>query len=172
MYSIYWIRHTNHTCIKTQGYVGITKDIDKRWKEHKQYAKAPYVKCAVIERAINKYDDLLVWEVILDNVDKELAELIEFELRPVSNIGWNIAVGGHCPTLGYRHTEETKCKLSGLNHYRAKKANIYKAGTKELVAENVCISAWCKENNRNVSYLSGTANGRYKTAKGLYAVYV
>ena len=172
IYSVYWIRHVDHTCIKTQGYIGITKDVNKRWKEHKQYAKALYVKCTMVERAISKYGDLLVWEVILENVEKELAELIEFELRPTSNIGRNIAVGGCCATLGYKHTEETKCKLRGLNHYRAKKANTYKADTGELVAENICISRWCKENKCNVSYLSGTANGKYKTAKGLYAVYV
>lgn len=172
MYSVYWIRHTTHTCMKTQGYIGITKNVNKRWKEHKQCAKAPYVKCAVIERAINKHGDLLVWEVILENVEKELAEFVEFELRSKPGIGWNLAVGGHCATLGYKHTKEAKDKLSGFNHYRAKKANIYDASTKELVAENVCLSKWCKDNNRNVSHLAGTATGRYKAAKGLYARYI
>lgn len=172
MYSIYWIHHPTHVCMKTQGYIGITKNVDKRWKEHKQYAKAPYTKCAVIERAISKYGDLFVWEIVLEDVEKELAEFVEFELRPTTNIGWNLAVGGCCATLGYKHTEETKNKLSGFNNYRAKKANIYNANTEELVAENVCLSEWCKNNNRNAAHLGGTATGRYKAAKGLYARYI
>ena len=171
MYSVYWIKHQEHIDINTQGYIGITKNVEKRWKEHKQYAKAPYTKCRVIERAINKYKDLLVWDVLVENIDKELAELIEFELRPTSNIGWNIAVGGSCATLGHKHTEETKNKLSGLNPYRAKIANVYNTNTGVLIAENVCLSQWCKANGYNVSYVAGTATGKFKTAKGVHAVY-
>lgn len=116
---VYWIHLPNHKI--HEGYIGITKNIDKRWKYH----KSGYGKCTHLINAINKYGDTLVWEVIREG-SKEDCYLLEQSLRPNANIGWNIRPGG-CDIvdltdehktniknahLGKKLSEETKRKIS------------------------------------------------------------
>ena len=60
----------------------------------------------------------------------------------------------------------------GLNHGRSKIANIYSHKTDELIAENICISEWVKDNNYSRSLVCQTARGKLKQTKGIYARYV
>lgn len=59
----------------------------------------------------------------------------------------------------------------GLDHPASKSANIHCYKTNELVAENVCISRWAKENGYTYQTLQATAIGVRRQHKGLYAVY-
>lgn len=61
--------------------------------------------------------------------------------------------------------------LKGKTPYNAKKANIYDYNTNKLIAENVVIGNWCKNNGYSQSHLSLTATGKRKQHKGLYATY-
>ncbi len=94
MYTLYWICSPNHTDYNTQGYIGVTKNFDRRMKEHQAYPNA------IIKNAINKYSwDALVKQPLAVNLDEELVLLAEEMLRPDNNIGWNIAKGGGKPPL-------------------------------------------------------------------------
>jgi hypothetical protein len=92
---VYWIHRPEHTDITKQGYVGIThKRARDRWIDHRSASRrAPNIHCAVLNRAIRKYPNL-IYEVVLVADTREYCERIEGLLRPVNNIGWNIARGG------------------------------------------------------------------------------
>lgn len=61
---------------------------------------------------------------------------------------------------------------TGLKHQNAKPANIYNYETNELIAENVSISRWCKENKFSQGTMSNTARGLIKQYRGMYAKYI
>jgi hypothetical protein len=89
MVSVYWIHHPEHTDMFTQGYIGITKNIAKRFECHKNRPANKHFK-----RAIKKYGwDNLVKEILLVS-DRVYCYLIESQLRPKEYIGWNINKGG------------------------------------------------------------------------------
>ena len=99
---LYWVHLPNHS-IKTDGYVGVTKNIKTRWYKHKQD-----LACKHFAHAIQKYQEQLIWEVIFEG---PLAGCYQIEnyFRPNRKIGWNIAVGGENMCLtGRVVTEEQR----------------------------------------------------------------
>jgi predicted GIY-YIG superfamily endonuclease len=98
---VYWI-HLPNSNIKTDGYVGITNNTKKRWKDHNHQTNA----CLHLARAIQKYGDSLIWEEIFTGSEEGCAQLEEY-FRPEPNIGWNIKSGGKY----YKHSEATKEKI-------------------------------------------------------------
>ena len=99
-YYLYWYRLPIHTDPYTQGYIGITNDLNRRHKEHK-YSSNSANKTFIdshFTRAINTYGGIhsLVKEV-LHTADYETICTLERKYRPTLNIGWNIAVGGEHP---------------------------------------------------------------------------
>ena len=135
--SVYWIHHPEHTDMFTQGYIGITKDIKKRFEEHKNRPSNAHLK-----HAIKKYGwDNLVKEIVLV-ADKAYCLMIEAKLRAKNKIGWNVIMGGGVPpsSLGMKFTrsEEYKQKQSiakkgkpswnkGIPCSEARKVNIKKS---------------------------------------------
>jgi len=108
-YSVYWIRHPDHTDMFTEGYIGISKNSDKRFMQHNKRCQNKHLK-----NAINKYGwDKLVKQVLLI-ADKAYCLMIESQLRPSDDIGWNIVKGGGVPPTfvrtGWNHTEEANEK--------------------------------------------------------------
>ena len=117
-YLIYWIHSDQEVNIETQGYVGITKDLDRRLKEH---AKKPNF-------LDNRKVDIFLYG------DQLYCRQIEKSLRPSRHVGLNIAEGGGLPPdhtgrklsashrqkikdnmvgfTGRTHSEETKLKMS------------------------------------------------------------
>ena len=67
---------------------------------------------------------------------------------------------------------ECSDKLSGLKSPRAKAANIYDFETKKLIANNVCLREWCRDNGYTQSKLSETACGKAKQHRGIFAEYI
>lgn len=95
-YSVYWIRHPEHTDIFSQGYVGISKHFERRMLTHKKFGNAH------LRNAINKYGwDNLKKEILLV-ADEAYCLTIETLLRAENSVGWNIVKGGGKPPINKR----------------------------------------------------------------------
>ena len=111
MTSVYWIAHKDHTDMFSQGYVGVSNNVDYRWNSHKSLRTNVHLK-----NAINKYGwDNLVKKVVLIGEEDYCLE-IENKLRPADKIGWNLVCGGGKPpsALGKKFIKsaETRQKIS------------------------------------------------------------
>jgi group I intron endonuclease len=127
IYSLYWIKHKNHIDPQTQGYIGISNNPERRFKEHKQKQDFP------VHNAMKKYGDDVEMILLADNLTEQEAKDSEKTLRPKMHIGWNIMSGGGIPPstkgaqkpdlsirfsgsgnpfYGKKHTQETKKRLS------------------------------------------------------------
>ena len=86
---VYWLHLPEHTDMFTQGYIGITNNLNARLRNHKSKKYNAHLR-----NAIDKYD----WNNIIKQViliaDESYCLMIEKLLRSVSNIGWNIVEGG------------------------------------------------------------------------------
>ena len=91
---VYWIRKVEHTNIYTEGYVGVSTNIERRWREHVTEARANRHPNSFLCNVINKhYPDNLIFEIVyLSNEDN--CYNYEEMLRPETNIGWNLRSGG------------------------------------------------------------------------------
>lgn len=92
MYDVYWIRRKDHDDVLSQGYVGVSKDKEKRFRDHFGGRSSPK-----LTRALQKYGDDIEFDTIATYSTKEGACEMERQLRPDSQIGWNIAPGGGYP---------------------------------------------------------------------------
>lgn len=107
----------------SQGYIGVTNNVDKRWNRHEKRTQNAHLK-----NAINKYGwNNLVKKVLLV-AEESYCLMIEAKIRATENIGWNIAKGGGKPpsmvnsgsfvkgsvpiNKGVPMSEETKKKVS------------------------------------------------------------
>ena len=139
MVSVYWIRQQDHTDIFSQGYVGISKNIKVRLAQHLRRDEN-----LVLKKAIKDYgwENLSKSVVLISETDYCLD--IERKLRPVTNVGWNIAIGGgHPPShkgktfkrgvapwnKGKKMSEETRERIS-----KAAKEQWQRLGMRELLS--------------------------------------
>jgi len=91
MYTVYWIKSSEHQDPFKEGYVGITsKQVEERFKEHKHNNKNKHLK-----NRCRKEDVEIV--KLVGNLNENEAKKIETEYRPSENIGWNINKGGDIP---------------------------------------------------------------------------
>lgn len=120
---VYWI-HLPYSNILSDGYVGVTNNPERRWKEHKTKNKT-----AIVHKAIKKYDEL-VYEIMWQGSEEDALELEEY-LRPTEKIGWNLTAGGGKPPImtkeaaakavttrkrnNYKISEETRKKIGKAN---------------------------------------------------------
>lgn len=89
---VYWIAHKDHTDMFSQGYIGVSKKYESRWKYH---SKNP--ENAHLRHAIQKYGwDNLQKKVVLI-AESDYCFDIEAKLRPSDKMGWNIVAGGGKP---------------------------------------------------------------------------
>lgn len=152
-YSVYWIHHPCLSNKFTDGYIGITKNIKSRWAGHKHEKN----NCVRLRNAINKYGDILVWEILHTNIDMELAELIEYMLRPVPAIGWNLRSGGSIPKWSRESIEKSA-------NSRKKKFEF----THPLYGDRYCSVTCITKEFSNVaqSNLNKVVTGKYKSSQG------
>ena len=92
---VYWIHLDEHTDIESQGYVGVTSNPDKRLREHLKESLSSTPKNIHLARAMTKYP---VKRTLIFQGTKIACYEMEFDLRPVRNIGWNIQKGGKIHT--------------------------------------------------------------------------
>jgi len=112
IYSVYHITiNPGNGPLLNYGYIGITKDTDKRFAQHRLNKKKsnPHLKYA-----LEKYKDNIKFVVLASNLDYEAACLLEEMLRPNENMGWNIAKGGSIPPnpKGKERSKEYRANIS------------------------------------------------------------
>jgi len=100
-------------------------------------------------------------------VRKKLSENIKASWDREKQLGINRFANSKATTQNYK-----RIGLSGLSNPRSKPANIYNVETGSLIAENVSLRAWCRENGYAQSRLSMTARGETKHHRGLRAEYI
>lgn len=97
-YSVYWIHLDTEVDPYVDGYVGVTCDIERRFRRHRMHAVLmPDVKKNSwrLYRAFREHGlDRFVFDVFLSNLDKWTAYNVEYALRPWKGIGYNIEHGG------------------------------------------------------------------------------
>lgn len=93
------------------GYIGISSEYEERWSRH----KAGYSGSVIVNRAYEKYDDIVENIVVIGS--KEYCQEIEGKLRPSERMGWNIARGGGLPPnlSGKVMSNEQKAKIGKSN---------------------------------------------------------
>jgi hypothetical protein len=60
---------------------------------------------------------------------------------------------------------------SKMLHFIDFEGNIYNYKTNKLIAQNISLTEWARNNNYNQGNLSSTARGERKQHKGVYAKY-
>jgi group I intron endonuclease len=107
--SLYWIRHKDHTDMFSEGYIGVSKNVEARWLRHSRYSDNQHLKAA-----IKKYGwDNLIKEVILVGEEAYCYDL-ESKIRPTKQIGWNIAEGGAKPPVTQYRGDDYISPLKGV----------------------------------------------------------
>ena len=114
---VYWIRQSDHTDILSQGYIGVTKNFQRRLKQHLKLNENPHFK-----NSIEKYgwDNLIKQQILI--AEENYCFDMEKKLRPTSQIGWNIMMGGivygkkpvgfGSKNIGKKASLETRKKIS------------------------------------------------------------
>jgi len=139
MYILYWYHLPEHNDPKSQGYIGITNNLESRKSGHKYAAltkKLPYK----FYNAYRKYQDDLIVEVLhTGNVEEITAKEIEY--RPTEMIGWNSAIGGGFPPdiTGRKHSEETKRKIGDAHKGVSKGSSPFKGMTNRYSDETKAL---------------------------------
>jgi predicted GIY-YIG superfamily endonuclease len=175
-YTLYWVKTNTHFDIKTQGYVGITKNFKKRMWEHNYKSKKVD---NTFQRAIRKYGWTNLNKEIIYTGDKESCELLEELLRPKEYIGWNVCKGGFAPKAP---TEEQKAATSlrckgkpGTPHTQEFKEALRIRNMKYLytithpdgtIETTNCLKDWCETNNIRQNCMQRVASGRRSQHKG------
>lgn len=97
-YTVYWYRRPVHTDPYTEGYIGITNDMERRNLEHLRSKSITH-----FTNALSKYDDISYTILHLVTTPEE-ALALEYTYRPDINIGWNTAIGGEDTLKSVRET--------------------------------------------------------------------
>lgn len=107
---VYWIHKEEHTDKFTEGYIGVTSNPHKRWKQHKADTKRGKHPNNYLSHAIAKYGDTLVYEIVYLG---EASKCYDYEkqLRPEPSIGWNLMSGGPVGKI----TVEGRKRISEFN---------------------------------------------------------
>lgn len=140
MTQIYWIKHKDHTCVLTQGYIGVTKNLKERIRHHFKSANGGYHSDKILSKAINKYGkEQIIVETLLFG-DNEYCYEIEQKLRPNSFIGWNMKEGGyHTPNPNPKGSKLSKCIIEKAQNTLKQKRMTQSVGRDRKVCINGVI---------------------------------
>ena len=113
--SVYWVRSKNHSDFMTEGYIGVTRDVNRRWKYgHFWSQKNNRHGNPKLSNAIAKHGwDNLVKEILVI-APEDYCYNLESKIRASENIGWNIAVGGFKPPVSKSRGSDYVSPLKGV----------------------------------------------------------
>jgi hypothetical protein len=113
--SVYWVRSVNHSDFMTEGYVGVSRNANKRWKYgHFGSQKNNRHNNPKFANAILKHGwENLVKEILVIAPEDYCYDL-EFKIRSSENIGWNLAVGGGKPPVSKFRGSDYISPLKGV----------------------------------------------------------
>ena len=93
-HTVYWYHLPTHNDPYTEGYVGVTNDMERRHLEHMRNSNGLVNH---FYNAIKHYGKAKIKLTMLHtNINKQEAYDLESIYRSDSNIGWNFAAGGEC----------------------------------------------------------------------------
>ena len=113
---VYWIRAPHHSDITLEGYVGVSKNAQKRWLYgHSWSHRKGRHDNPRFANAISKYgwDNLI--KTVLVVADEEYCYELERKLRPTDSIGWNLVMGGGKPPVTKFRGEDYISPLKGIS---------------------------------------------------------
>lgn len=166
-HSVYWIHLPEMNDPTTQGYVGVTNNMTRRIKTHISHLRNNNHINTHLQRAFN-IDSNFVFTVLYEGNDLD-CYLKESELRPETNVGWNLCEGGSRPPVGLRTygplAEAHKRKLrenhkgmKGKEHSQATKEKMSQAAKNRVATEATrCAISASKAGKNNPMY--GVARG-------------
>ena len=104
-HTVYWYHLKTHTDPFTEGYVGVTNDIQRRHKEHMRNSNGLVNH---FYNAIMYYGkDEIILTILFTNISERNAYDLESIYRPDCNIGWNFAAGGKEDLVSVKSTPVT-----------------------------------------------------------------
>jgi predicted GIY-YIG superfamily endonuclease len=108
-FCVYWIREQSHTDLMTQGYIGVSGNVEQRFASHKGMWSGTnnYLRNAIKK---NGWDNLV--KSVLLIAEKDYCLDIERKLRPADKIGWNLTIGGGYPPVIRGERPELKGRAS------------------------------------------------------------
>lgn len=112
LHFVYWIRKKEHTNAYSEGYIGVTHDIKRRWREHKTEAFMNRHPNSFLGNSIKKYKDDLIYEILFVGNEDDCYKYEEF-LRPTQNIGWNLRSGGPVGKMSDEGRKRNSERLKG-----------------------------------------------------------
>ena len=112
---VYWIRAAHHCDVMSEGYVGVSKNANKRWSYGHKWAHAKgRHENSRLSNAITKHG----WENLIKTVlivaDETYCYELEQKLRPTEKIGWNLAMGGVKPPISKFRGPDYVSPLKGV----------------------------------------------------------
>jgi predicted GIY-YIG superfamily endonuclease len=169
-YYVYWIHLPEHTNKYAEGYIGITNDLKRRWRDH----KSKHSKSHILKNAILKYKDTIIWEHIHFELTQQEASKLEKIYRPTDHIGWNIVEGGNNTPLPQSVKDKISKAHSGKVLTEEHKENIKKSSylrlnpDKRYTGKGINITDTHKQNISKAKlgveqpFNQGTKNGRFR----------
>ena len=129
MAHIYWIKLEDHKDMTEEGYIGVSANIDRRFKDHLREMKNGGHTNPILNNVFEKYgEDKIKMQLVLEG-EEDYCYLMEQKLRPEKDIGWNIAIGGSKPPVSESRGPDYVSPLKGrkLPPFTAEHANLSKA---------------------------------------------
>jgi hypothetical protein len=113
---VYWIRAPHHSDMTLEGYVGVSKNAEKRWLYGHNWAhRKGRHDNPRLANAISKYgwDNLI--KTVLVVADEKYCYDLERKLRSENKIGWNLVMGGGKPPVAKFRGEDYVSPLKGVS---------------------------------------------------------
>jgi group I intron endonuclease len=118
MYYLYQIKNT----VTDYKYIGCSKNLKKRWKEHRNNLNSNKHHCIHLQRAWNKYKEgSFVFEILKEFSTEDSMLLGEISLIETTSKKYNVAPGGIGGNLSRFRTEEQKLETSKKKSEASKK---------------------------------------------------
>jgi len=130
---VYWLSTKEFSNPYSEGYVGVTTDLDNRVMQHWFSTKSK------TRKYFEQYGRSNIIVTVLFEGTAEQCYAKEAELRPQMYIGWNIQIGGKLPYVfdctGRKHSESTKAKIALSNKGKIGTPNKFKGVTNRYTDE-------------------------------------